>query len=109
MDGWIDKCLIKIFQCCHFVFKGPTSNGTITLSSNGNSISPPCYKPGETLTLTCTQQSGQQLTATVKWFRNDVLSGTDTTLSITSSGTYSCELSNICGSSNTTLLVKGKL
>ena len=91
------------------MFKGPISNGTIALSSNGNTISPPCYKPGKTLTLICTQQSGQQPTATIRWFRNGVLSGTGTTLSITSSGTYTCELSNNCGSSNVTLLVRGKL
>ena len=91
------------------MFKGLTPNGTIVLSRNGNSISAPYYRPSETLTLTCTQQSGQQPTATIKWFRDGVLSGTGTTLSITSSGTYSCELSNICGSSNKTLLVKGKL
>ena len=81
----------------------------ITLSRNSNTTSPPCYIPSETLTLTCTQQSGQQPTATVSWFRNGVLSGTGTTLSLTSSGTYTCELSNACGSLNTTLLVRGKI
>ena len=91
------------------MFKGPISNGTIALSSNGNTISPPCYKPGKTLTLICTQQLGQQPIATIRWFRNGVLSGTGTTLSITSSGTYTCELSNNCGYSNVTLLVRGKL
>ena len=91
------------------MLKGPIPNGTITLSSNGNSISPPCYRPSETLTLTCTQQSGQQPTATIKWFRNSILSGNGTTLSLPSSGTYTCELSNICGSFNVTLLVRGKL
>ena len=91
------------------MFKGPTPNGMITLSRNSNTTSPPCYIPSETLTLTCTQQSGQQPTATVSWFRNGVLSGTGTTLSLTSSGTYTCELSNACGSLNTTLLVRGKI
>ena len=91
------------------MFKGLTPNGTIVLSRNGNTISAPYYRPSETLTLTCTQQSGQQPTATIKWFRNCVLSGNGTTLSINSTGTYTCELSNICGSSNVTLLVKGKL
>ena len=91
------------------MFKDLTPNGTITLSSNGNTISLPCYRPSENLTLICTQQSGQQPTATIRWFRDRVSSGNGTTLSVASSGTYSCELSNACGSSNTTLLVKGKL
>ena len=100
---------MKLQIYCHFVLKGPTPNGTIALSRNGNTTSHPCYRSSETLTLTCTQQSGQQPTANIRWFRNGVLSGTGTTLSITSSGIYTCELSNACGSSNVTLLVRGKL